>query len=133
MNTAEEYRISKLKSLKTGDTVYVIPNDTRSKPFTTEILSVGNRWLKLNYMHRSENKFDVMNDYRHTPDIGSSSYDIHASEEDYKIYCDKCEEHIKLLQQVEILKVRSDIDILKKVIKRWDKLISRQHERDNSL
>lgn len=133
MDTAEQYRINKLKSLKTGDTVYVIPKDTRNKPFTKEILSVGSKWLKLNHIHRSENKFDVTNDYRHTPDLGSSSYELHASEEDYKIFCDMCEEHIKLLKQIEILEINSGIDTLKKVIKRWNRLISKQNDRDDSL
>lgn len=104
MNTAEQYRINKLKSLKTGDTVYVIPNDTRNKPDTKEILSVGNKWLKLNNMHRSENKFDVTDNYKHTPDLGSSRYVLHASEEDFIIFCDMREEYYKLLQQVDILK-----------------------------
>lgn len=84
-------------------------------------------------MHRSENKFDVTNNYNHTPDLGSSSYVLHASEEDYKIFCDICEEYYKLLQQIDILKNQSEIDTLKKLIKRWNRLISRQNDRDDSL
>lgn len=126
MNTAEQYRINKLKSLKAGDTVYLVPHDTRYQPCIREILSVGTKWLKLDLMHKSENRFDITNGYKHMPDLGSSSYIIHASEEDYKIFCNMREEHFKLLQEVDILKNKSDIDTLRKIIKRWNKLIIRQ-------
>lgn len=86
MDEANQYRINKLKSLKTGDTVYLVPTNDNNQPCTKKIISLGNKWLKVDFMHRSENKFDVMDDYRHTPDLGGKDYELHASEEDYKKY-----------------------------------------------
>lgn len=128
MNTAEQYRINKLKSLKTGDTVYLVPTNPNPyiRPCIRKIISLGNKWLKVDYLHRSENKFDVTDNYKHTPDLGSADYELHASEEDYKIFCDMCEEHFKLLQQIDILKINSNIDTLKKVVKKWNRLINKQ-------
>lgn len=127
MDEANQYRINKLKSLKTGDTVYLVPYDSRINPFSTRIISLGNKWMKLDYMHRSENKFDVMNNYRHTPDLGSASYELHASEEDYKEYLRINSAYGSLVNTIVNGLIKdSNIETLHKVIKRWHKLISRQ-------
>lgn len=127
MNTAEQYRINKLKSLKTGDTVYLVPtNYNNHNPCIRKIISLGNRWMKLDYMHRSENKFDVTNDYKHTPDLGSADWEIHASEEDYKKYREINIEHNLLSQQIYSLQMKSNNETLKKVVKKWNRLINKQ-------
>lgn len=127
MNTANKYRINKLKSLKAGDTVYLVPYDNRNKPCTRKILSVGKKWLKVDLMHKSENKFDVMNDYIHTPDLGSSDYILHASCKDYHIYCDLNEEHSKLINQICLLQSESDIEVLRKIVKKWNRILNKHN------
>lgn len=125
MDTANEYRINKLKSLKAGDIVYLVPYDNRNKPCTRKILSVGKKWLRVDFMHRSENKFDVMDDYKHTPDLGSSDYILHASCEDYHVYRDMIEEHSNLIKQVYLLQSKSDMEVLRKVIKKWNRILNK--------
>lgn len=125
MDTAEQYRINKLKSLKTGDTVYLVPNDTRYHSCTKTIISLGNKWLKVDLLHRSENKFDVTDNYKHTPDLGSASYKLHASEEDYKTYMYLSIEQDDLLRKIDLLKAKSDNEVLKKVIKKWNKILNK--------
>lgn len=126
MDTAEQYRINKLKSIKVGDTVYLVPYDSRTNPCTKKVISLGNKWLKVDYLHRSENKFDVMDNYRHTPDCGSENYELHASEEDYKRYQEINIEHNMLLNQIYSLQMKSNDETLKKIIKKWNRLISKQ-------
>lgn len=124
MDTADQYRLNKLKSLKVGDTVYLIPYDTKyRKPSNVKIISLGRKWMKLDLLHRSENKFDVMDDYKHTPELGSSDYFIHASEEDYKKYQELKTEYNQLLNQIHSLQMKSDNEVLKKIIKKWSKLV----------
>lgn len=126
MDTADKYRLNKLKSLKVGDTVYLVPYDSRIEPCTKKIISLGNRWLKVDNMHRSENKFDVMDDYKHIPDLGSSDYMLHASEEDYKRYQELNIEQEELMKQIYSLRIKSDNEVLKKVIKKWNRILNKQ-------
>lgn len=125
MDTADKYRLNKLKSLKVGDTVYLVPYDSRIKPCTKKIISLGNKWLKVDNMHRSENKFDVMDDYKHTPDLGSSGYILHASEEDCKRYHELNIEQEELMRQIYSLRIKSDNKVLKKVIKKWNRILNK--------
>lgn len=127
MDTANEYRINKLKSLKSGDTVYLVPYDNRNESCNRKILSVGKKWLKVDFLHRSENKFDVMDNYKHTPDLGSSSYVIHASCEDYHVYKNMIEEHSNLIKEIYLLQSKSDIEVLKKVIKKWNRILNKHN------
>lgn len=130
MNTAEEYRISKLKSLKTGDTVYLVPYDSRYHPCTKKIISLGNKWLKVDNLHRSENEFNIMDNYKHTPDLGSESYELHASEEDYKTYIKLSIEQDELLRNIDLLKAKSNNEVLKKIVKKWNNILSKENTRN---
>lgn len=125
MDTANQYRINKLKSLKVGDTVYLDPYNSNNKPCTKRIISLGNKWLKVDLMHKSENKFDVMDDYKHTPDLGSSDYILHASEEDYKRYQELNIEYNLLSQQLYSLQMKSDNEVLKKIVKKWNRILNK--------
>lgn len=125
MDTANEYRINKLKSLKVGDTVYLVPTNANNHSCTRDIISLGKKWLKVDLMHRSENKFDVTDSYKHTPEFGSSDYELHASEEDYRIYIQLSLEQDELLRQVYLLQSKSDIEVLKKVIKKWNRILNK--------
>lgn len=128
MDEANEYRKNKLKSLKVGDTVYIVPYDKRNKPFTSTISSLGSKWLKVNNMNRSENSFNILEGYRHVDSTtGVSRYTIYASEEDIK-ECERLDSEMdELYKTIKSLQSQSNIETLKKVINKWNKLLNKQN------
>lgn len=62
-----------------GQDVYIVPYDSRDKPFHAKVISLGSKYIAVDMMHYTENKFFV-SDLKHI----DNRYDLYLSEEHYK-------------------------------------------------
>lgn len=85
--SAEQYRLQKLRSsIKVGETVYVVPTDSRYFPFTATVISIGKKYIAINGVYKGDSKFTLDTFVNVCSDKCSSKYELHASEEDYNKY-----------------------------------------------
>ena len=67
------------KKLVKGQDVYIVPYDSRNKPFHAKVIGLGSKYITVSWLHYTENKFYISN-WQH---IGCR-YDLYLSEEHYK-------------------------------------------------
>lgn len=102
--------------IKVGATLYIVPKDTRHPPFEAEVLKIGRKYIELGGLHRTENKFSIV-DLCNVCDDGNSNYKLYASKEDYEA-CNNMQQEIDYL----MLKIKTGLlymspDILQKILK----------------
>lgn len=101
--------------IKVGATLYVVPKDTRHPPFEAKVLKIGRKYIELSGLHRTENKFSIV-DLCNACDDGNSNYKLYASKEDYEL-CNNTQQEIDYLT----LKIKTGLpyvspDILQKIL-----------------
>ena len=69
-----------MKKFAKGQDVYIVPSDSRNKPFHAKIVSIGSKYITVDGLHNTENKFYV-SDLSH---VDSTRYSLYLSEEHYK-------------------------------------------------
>lgn len=74
--------------IQKGDKVYIVPEDTRIKPYYTTVKSIGNKYITVEG-HPSYSRFILMNLYLIEQD-GTPRLALYESEEDYQ-----CEQKIQ--------------------------------------
>ena len=67
------------KKLVKGQDVYIVPFDSRDKPFHAKVIGLGSKYITVNWLHYTENKFYV-SDWKHV----NGRYTLYLSEEHYK-------------------------------------------------
>lgn len=67
------------KKLVKGQDVYIVPCDSREKPFYAKVIGLGSKYITVNWLHYTENKFYVSN-WQHI----NNRYTLYLSEEHYK-------------------------------------------------
>lgn len=67
-----------MKKFVKGQDVYIVPFDSRNKPFHAKIVSIGPKYITVNGLHYTENKFYV-SDLSHV----DTRYSLYLSEEHY--------------------------------------------------
>lgn len=67
------------KLVKKGQDVYIVPHDSRTKPFHAKVIGLGSKYITVSRLHYTENKFYV-SDWQHI----DARYDLYLSEEHYK-------------------------------------------------
>lgn len=68
------------KQLIKDQDVYIVPSDSRYKPFHANIIGIGSKYITVDRLHYTENKFYVSN-WQH---VNSCRYALYLSEEHYK-------------------------------------------------
>lgn len=68
-----------MKNLVKGQDVYIVPRDSRLKPFYAKIISIGSKYITVDKLHYTENKF-YTSDLSHAD---SNRYSLYLSEEHY--------------------------------------------------
>lgn len=68
-----------MKNLAKGQDVYIVPHDSRYKPFHAKVISIGSKYITIDNLHYTENKFYIS-------DLSNISgrYDLYFSEEHYE-------------------------------------------------
>lgn len=67
-----------MKNLAKGQDVYIVPSDSRNKPFHAKIVSIGSKYITVDKLHHTENKFYI-SDFSHI----NNRYSLYLSEEHY--------------------------------------------------
>lgn len=101
--------------IKIGAILYVVPKDNRHPPFEAKVLKIGRKYIELSGLHRTENKFSIV-DLRNACNDGNSNYKLYASKEDYEL-CNNTQQEIDYLT----LKIKTGLpyvspDILQKIL-----------------
>lgn len=68
------------KKLVKGQDVYIVPSDSRYKPFHAKVIGIGSKYITVDKLHYTENKFYV-SDWR---SVDNCRYSLYLSEEHYK-------------------------------------------------
>ena len=68
-----------MKKFAKGQDVYIVPSDSRNKPFHAKIVSIGSKYITVDSLHYTENKFYI-SDLSH---VDSARYSLYLSEEHY--------------------------------------------------
>ena len=80
-----------MKKFVKGQDVYIVPSDSRNKPFHAKIVSIGSKYITVDGLHYTENKFYI-SDLSH---VNSTRYSLYLSEEHYNEEIKVCEKQKK--------------------------------------
>lgn len=102
-----------LKDVKVGDEIYVIPRDTRDKPYNATVEKVGRKHIHIKYGL----KFDIETGDRIEPRGYSSREYAYYSKEEYENWIEQCDQKKLLISSIESLIRDKDIEQLNKIQK----------------
>ena len=87
--------------MKRGDIVYIVYRDTRIRPHKAQIMSIGSKYIRVDMMHPSQNRFDIQT-FESVPD--SNGYDINA-----KLYENEEAYMLELERTLQLNSLRQDL------------------------
>lgn len=80
-----------MKKFVKGQDVYIVPYDSRNEPFHAKIVSIGSKYITVDRLHYTENKFYI-SDLSHV----NTRYSLYLSEEHYNEEIKVCEKRKKI-------------------------------------
>ena len=79
----EQYRLQVLRlSIHVGGTVYVVPRDSRNRPFTAKVISAGSKYITIDSVYKGDSKFTKYR-YINVCTDGIEKYTLYATKEEY--------------------------------------------------
>lgn len=66
-------------NIAVGDNVYIVPTDNRYKPFCANIIRIGTKYITIDTIHYTENRFDKLTGLNTT-----LRYELFASKQHYE-------------------------------------------------
>jgi len=98
--------------IKVGSRVYIVPEDTRYKPYYTEVVSIGKKYIHVKGSI-SESKFNISNHYSADYNDWNPRLMLYESERDYQII----DERRKLISKIENKLPNTSLEKLEQIYK----------------
>lgn len=103
--------------IKVGNQVYIVPEDTRAKPYYAVVKSIGNKYIIVEG-HPSYSRFSI---YTHKSVPDRTGWDpqliLYESERDYQIMQEIQDERRKLISKIENKLPNTSLEKLEQIYK----------------